>query len=213
MTAQGDEPRGRGRPRRAPTAGETPDNETRQRMLDAAEELFMARGYAAVRLRDIASAVGLRHASLYYYAPGGKEQLYIEVMERGFERHRAGLTAAIAGAGDDFRAQMRAVARWLVLEPLDLARMSQSDMLAIDEERAHSLMLTAFNALREPIAAALRVARSRGLIPLDDFDTAAMALVGLTQSVHGIPAPHREETRLRLADRVADMLLDGWLTR
>jgi AcrR family transcriptional regulator len=35
---------------------ELPNNETRIRLLDRAEELFSARGYTAVRLRDIADA-------------------------------------------------------------------------------------------------------------------------------------------------------------
>ena len=113
---------------------QTPNNETRQRILDAAEELFSKRGYAAVRLRDIAGAVGMRHASLYYYAPKGKQQLFVEVMERNFARHLEGLAAAISGAGDDLRAQMYAVAEWLITQPpLDFGRMQQSDMREIGE--------------------------------------------------------------------------------
>lgn len=46
-----------------------PQNETRTRLLDAADGLFSRRGHTAVTLRDIASKVGMRHASLYYYAP------------------------------------------------------------------------------------------------------------------------------------------------
>jgi AcrR family transcriptional regulator len=65
-------------------------NSTHQTILDAAERLFAERGYAAVKMHDIARAVDMRHASLYYYAPAGKEQLYVEVMERNFNRHRAG---------------------------------------------------------------------------------------------------------------------------
>ncbi|MBZ0309485.1 MAG: TetR/AcrR family transcriptional regulator, partial [Anaerolineae bacterium] len=52
-----------------------------------AEHLFAERGYTAVTLRDIAEAVGLRHASLYHHVPGGKEALFIEVTERTMKRH------------------------------------------------------------------------------------------------------------------------------
>lgn len=82
-----------------------PNNATWLRILDTAEDLFAKRGFAAVKLRDIASAIGMRHASLYYYAPGGKEQLYIEVMDRVLRRHRAGLEHVIVAAGDDLREQ------------------------------------------------------------------------------------------------------------
>src|SRR3712207_7847163 len=37
---------------------------THQRILDSAEALFMARGYSAVRLRDIADEIGVKHAAL-----------------------------------------------------------------------------------------------------------------------------------------------------
>jgi len=47
--------------------------------------LFSKRGYIRVRLRDIASAMGMKHASLYYYAPAGKQQLFIEVVERNLQ--------------------------------------------------------------------------------------------------------------------------------
>ena len=48
--------------RRAPTArGER----TRERILDAAEEIFAERGFAGATLRDVAAAVGVRNPSLY----------------------------------------------------------------------------------------------------------------------------------------------------
>jgi len=193
---------------------ERPDNETRQRILDVAEQLFSERGYAAVRLRDIATAVSMRHASLYYYVPGGKEQLFIEVMERNFDRHRVGLTDAIAGAGDDIRAQVHAVARWLVSQPpLDFTRMHQADMPAIDVEQAQRLMRVAYDALRLPIVAALEHATAAGRIEVADLDLAAMALVSLVQSVHAIPHAYRTVPLEHVGQQLADMLLDGWLKR
>ena len=48
-------------------------SDAKARVLEAAETLFHTRGYKAITLRDIASAVGLNHASLYHHVPGGKE--------------------------------------------------------------------------------------------------------------------------------------------
>ncbi len=191
-----------------------PDNATRARLLDIAEELFAARGYTAVRLRDIAQALGMRHASLYYYAPGGKEQLYVEVMERSMRRHRAGLTEAIAGAGADVRAQVYAVADWLATQPpLDVTRMYQADMPELGKERAEQLMALAYDSLRLPIGAAIARAQEAGQIRISDVDLAAMALVSLVESVHAIPAAYRGPEAVTLGRQLADMLLDGWLRR
>ena len=54
---------------------------TRERILDAAEELFAERGYDGTTLRDVASCVGLRNPSLYNHFDS-KESLYAAVLER-----------------------------------------------------------------------------------------------------------------------------------
>jgi AcrR family transcriptional regulator len=45
-----------------------------------AEHRLAARGYTSVTLKDIANQLGIKQASLYYHFPGGKENLYMEVM-------------------------------------------------------------------------------------------------------------------------------------
>jgi len=55
---------------------------TRDRILDAAEELFAERGLAGTAVRDIAAAVGLTAASLYNHF-SGKQSLYEAVLDRG----------------------------------------------------------------------------------------------------------------------------------
>jgi AcrR family transcriptional regulator len=191
-------------------------NSTHQTILDAAERLFAERGYAAVKMQDIAKAVDMRHASLYYYAPEGKEQLYVEVMERNFNRHRDGLTDAIIRAGDDLRAQMHAVAEWFASQPpVDLGQIVRSDMPAISPQHADRLMDLSLQALRQPIASALRRAQDKGLVKLPDVNFAAMGLVGFLQTAHNIPQRfyRSADERAQLAIAMADMLLDGWLKR
>ncbi len=189
-----------------------PDNETRRRILDVAEGLFSKRGYTAVTLRDIATVVGMKHASLYYYAPDGKEGLYVEVMERSFKRHYDGLIEVIAGAGDDLRTQIQAVARWIVSQPpMDLSRMMHADMPAIKPEHAARLMQSAYDALRLPIADVLK--RAAGEVSVTDPDMAALALVSVLQSVHNIPAFYPDSVRQRIGLEIADMMLYGWLKR
>lgn len=191
-----------------------PDNETRTRILDAAETLFSERGYAAVTLRQIGVAVGIHHASLYYYVPGGKKQLFVEVVERSLERHRTGLIEAIAAAGDDVRAQFHAIANWLASQPpFDFGRMIRGDMPAISTTDSDRLLLLAYQALRDPIVAVLEGAREKGAIEVQDMEIAASALITLVQSVHSAPFAYPEPLRLRVGQHLADMLLDGLRTR
>lgn len=192
-----------------------PDNDTRLRILDSAERLFMSRGYASVKLRDIADAVQMRHASLYYYAPTGKEGLYVEVMTRSFHRHRDGLEQVIKQAGEDFRAQIHAVACWMATsEPIDFSRMVNADMQEISPKSAQLLMDLAFESVRVPLENAITQAKAKGIADVDDPTLAAMSLVGIMQSIHMIPRQHVTSSQmLSIAIATAEMLLKGWLKR
>ncbi|HYB97808.1 MAG TPA: TetR/AcrR family transcriptional regulator [Candidatus Limnocylindrales bacterium] len=66
----------------APIQSET--KSTRERILDAAEQLFAERGLAGTAVRDIAAGVGLNPASLYNHFPS-KDLLYEAVLERGLQ--------------------------------------------------------------------------------------------------------------------------------
>lgn len=67
----------------ARSAADTPGvPSTRDRILDAAERLFAARGFSGTAMRDIAARVDLNPASLYNHFDS-KEALYEAVLERG----------------------------------------------------------------------------------------------------------------------------------
>lgn len=57
----------------------TPDGAVRQRLLQAACDLFAQKGYAAATVREIVAAAGVTKPVLYYYF-GSKEGLYLELM-------------------------------------------------------------------------------------------------------------------------------------
>lgn len=64
----------------------------RQRILDAAAELFLTLGYAETSLRTIADSVGIRAASIYHHFEN-KDALLLEILEIGM--------AAVEAAFDD----------------------------------------------------------------------------------------------------------------
>src|SRR6478735_2976574 len=55
--------------------------ERMQQTLDVAHELFAERGYAAVTMDEVATAVGVTKPLLYNYF-GNKERLYVACMEQ-----------------------------------------------------------------------------------------------------------------------------------
>lgn len=189
-------------------------DETYQRVLDVAERFFSARGYAAVRLRDIAEALGVKHSALYYYAPEGKEQLYVRVMERSLHRHRIGMEAALAEASLDLRTQMQAIAAWLLAQPpMNLTRMTDTDFSALRPDNVHKLSTLLFDSLRLPILTALQRAVAAEQVALPDLDLAAISFVTLVEIVHSDTSPGAHEDEEQVVQRIIDMLLYGWLKR
>ena len=192
----------------------TPQNETFDRILDIAEELFMVRGYKAVRLRDIADAVGMRHASLYYYVPKGKEQLFIAVMRRSMDRHEREMTRLIETTHGDIRAQAFAISDWLVSQPpLHLVRVMEVDLREIDPLKAGELSAVLLNALTKPLVSALQRASENGEVTVEDPAMAAMALITMIQSIHHIAEQELPGGRQAFARKLTEMLLYGWLKR
>ncbi|MCC7205929.1 MAG: TetR/AcrR family transcriptional regulator [Anaerolineae bacterium] len=189
-------------------------SESRERVLQAAEQLFNERGYAAVTLRDIADALGVRQASLYYHVPGGKEALFIEVCEKGFDRHRAGLEEAIRDAGPEPRAQLRGAARWMLSQAMpDLGRMMNSDMPEIAEAHAHRLTRIAFESLLVPIAGIFERAPRREAFPARQSTLLAGAFISVIASVRSLPAHFNAPPKPDMADMLIDVFLYGLMPR
>lgn len=184
--------------------------EARARVLDAAERLFAQRGYGAVTLRDIGAAAGIHHSSVYHHAPGGKEQLFIEVTECNLRRHHDGLEEAIGRAAPDIRARLRAVADWLLSQPpMDLVRLAYTDLPAIDPAHAARLSELAYRSLMAPIEAALHRARREGAIEHHDLLLMAGAILGMIESLYAVPESAVARSRQALAHELIDTVLTG----
>ncbi|NDJ22238.1 TetR family transcriptional regulator [Nostoc sp. B(2019)] len=134
------------------------------RVLDEAERLFRTRGYNAVTMRDIACEVGIRQASLYYHF-ASKEQLFVAVTERMFERHRIGLQQAIGENSHDLRSQLHAVAGWFLSQPpIHFLSMVHTDMPLLAEENIKKLSACSYQSIFEPLRQTFIQAQERGEI-------------------------------------------------
>jgi AcrR family transcriptional regulator len=183
--------------------------------LHTAEQLFTERGYTAVKLRDVAAALGMQQASLYYHAPGGKEELFIAVTERALQRHQQGLEQAICEAGDDAREQMQAAAGWLLSQPaLNFGRMLRSDMPAISTEAAEKLRQQALRALIVPLNAVFtRFVRGDDNAARTKISSLSGGFLALMEGVHNLPAHFHTQSKQELANYWIDVLLNGLVPR
>ncbi|NBE98803.1 TetR/AcrR family transcriptional regulator [Nonomuraea sp. KC401] len=83
---------------------------TRDTLLRAAREVFLAKGYAEATVADIVEASGISVGSLYHHF-GGKPGLFLALWERfmrGQEEHTSKAAKAAEGTGERFLAGARA---------------------------------------------------------------------------------------------------------
>lgn len=184
-------------------------NASRERMLDAAETLFIDSGFSAIKLKHIAERLGVKESSIYYHFPKGKEELFIAVMHRTLNRHRKGIEAAISTTHGDWIAQLRAVCHWLISQPaMDVMRMNKSDFPAIDSAAALDIENAIYEAVNLPIRQILEDAAQSGQAVVPDADLIAGMFISLVGTVDLIkpawnPRPKKE---------MMDILFDSWMT-
>jgi TetR/AcrR family transcriptional regulator, cholesterol catabolism regulator len=180
----------------------------RDRLLDVAEQLFVSKGFDSVTLRDISLPLGLTHSALYYHFPGGKEELFAEVMERNIKRHGEGLAAAMVVG--ELRAKLRGAASWLLSQPpMDLIRMAESDFAALPPPAAQRLSDLVYELILLRIQRAIEEAHASGEVGACKPGLLAGALFGMVENLFSVPVEIVGRERYEMACDLIDVILKG----
>ena len=95
------------------------DQETWRQILTAAKDLFFAKGYKGVSMKEIADAVQVTPAALYYHFPKGKEDLFTKMIQTLFvEEGMAGIDQ-ILGNAQNLRERLTLFTASLLTLPID----------------------------------------------------------------------------------------------
>jgi AcrR family transcriptional regulator len=152
------------------TKGHPDDTDSRNRLLQEAEKLFMAHGFAAVSTRAICEAAHVTQPSLYHYF-GSKEGLYLAVVAGWFEEVRQGIEHAIA-AGATLRDQLHRVALLFWSGAVGEYQAMQRDaMTYLSPEQRQTLGQTIMRCVIEPLVNLMRTGVAANELPdhLDPF--------------------------------------------
>ncbi len=126
----------------------TPKKKMHEEILKLSIPLFAKTGYEGVSMRDVAVAVGLTPAALYYHF-ADKEQLYVDAVGYAFWKVTGVLKTAIEAAPTPL-AQLEAivsVATKMLAKDRSLVRLMQWVKLDSDRQRLQKLGTTAFDEL------------------------------------------------------------------
>ncbi len=180
--------------------------DSRERVLGAAESLFNEFGYASVTVQDIARKLGIKAASLYYHAPGGKEELFVMVIERALLRHRQGIRTALEVSGENLRHQFQGIVTWFLSQgPLGFLRLLMSDLPGLAPENADRLRRLSDESLIQPILAVLDQAVARGEIgPPAQPHLLASSLLSMVDGIW-------YAATVQLPDKGPESLIDGYV--
>jgi len=163
----------------------TAETAPREKILEAAEELFARRGFAGVGLSEIAEAVGLGKSSLFHHFPT-KAQLYAAVMERILAEIEQALTRALAVGGtpvERFDRWVETIIDVLGARPahsrLLLRSLFEDDELSgsSDEERAANQTLA---RIIDSVSRVLREGMSTGALRAASIPHTLQSVIGMT---------------------------------
>src|SRR5215217_2109775 len=186
--------------------GSVPKEDRHDDLVAVAAKVFRARGYRATTLEEVADALGVTRAALYYYV-ATKQALLEEICARSMDNVEAALREVqeVPDAGE----RLRAFARQLALNTgTDAARVFFRDAKELQPEvrqklrdRAHRITRGAEEILESGIAA--------GQFRPIDVHVAAPALLATLNSLPDWVRPTRHGTVLEVTDHVLDVYLKG----
>jgi len=152
----------------------TPDI-TRERILNQALVQFAGVGFEGVSMRQVAAAVGVTVAALYYHFPD-KEKLYLATVAYSFNRRLPPLMAALERFSDPWDRLSAFITEFtaVLAADADFQRIMQWVLLDTDDERTKTLTQSLFAPFFDEITGLMQK-----LAPGKEAHWLAVSIIGL----------------------------------
>lgn len=165
--------------------------DSRDAILAAAQRLFVDRGYRGISMREIANAVGMTKAALYYYFRD-KEELFVAILDSVLHE----LSALVDGqraTGATSRAQIEAIVRQIMLLPVERRaglRLASQELSNLDAATRQQFVERYHAQFIGRITLILADGIQRGEFKTVDAGVATWALLGMMYPhLHTAPVP------------------------
>src|SRR2546421_7580661 len=181
------------------------DQETWRQILTAAKDLFFAKGYKGVSMKEIADVVQVTPAALYYHFPKGKEDLFTKMIQTLFVEEGIAGIDQLLGTTQDLRERLNLLTAALLTLPID----EQFTMLLRDakeyikDPENQRIILSLRDRLKQQAMGLFQAARDAGEIrtdiPVEVLVSLYMGMLRVSKSMRGS----------RQASQLVTVLLDG----
>ena len=194
---------------KAQPRGRRPARETEQEFIEAATQLFAEKGYNGTSIQDLANALNLTTASLYYHM-NGKEDLLFRVLESGMANFLDGLELIFQSDLAPSEKLRQAVANhvdFVLSNPTAVAVfLRERRFLPGPQEEQYSARVDRYD---EMFSSIIKQTMSAGDIPRDDVSLLRLSALGM---VNWVVEWYRNDGRLSQT-KIRNFLLDVILTR
>ncbi|AXL51049.1 TetR family transcriptional regulator [Paraburkholderia caffeinilytica] len=160
-------------------------DQTRERLLDAGQAIFMKKGFVAASVEDIAGAAGYTRGA-FYSNFRSKNELFLELLRRDHETMQAGLHAIFEDAVSREEMEARVLRYYSNLhrENKCFLMWVEAKLLAVRDGRFRIRFNAFMHEKLEQLAAYIREFSTRVGTPLPlPAETLAMGLMGLCDGV------------------------------
>jgi len=158
------------------TAKQDPDLDTRERLVRAAIEVFLEKGYGGTRVQDIARRAGFTSGALYVHFPS-RTALLGEAIIREGQTIMTGLAEQIGSASEGPESVAELLAGFSTGAPTNLdLLLLEALALASRSDEAKEVLATALDGFVEILMKRITAARERGDID-DSIDSDALRQV------------------------------------
>ncbi len=167
------------------------DQETWRQILTAAKDLFFAKGYKGVSMKEIAEAVQVTPAALYYHFPKGKEDLFTKMIQTLFvEEGMAGIDQTL-GNTQDLRERFTLFTTSLLMLPIDepFTMLLRDAREYIKDPENQRIILSLRDRLKQQATGLFQAAQDAGEIrsdiPVTLLVSLYMGMLRESKNIHG----------------------------
>lgn len=185
------------------------DRETWRQILTAAKELFLAKGYKGVSMKEIADAVQVTSAALYYHFPKGKEDLFTKMIQTLFVEEGAARIDQVLASARNLRERLELLTAFLPTLPIDerFTMLLRDAREYIKDRESQEIILSLRDRLKQQIMGLFQAAQDAREIRADiSVDLLVSLYMGMLRESKNIQGS-------RQISCLVTVLLDGIATR
>ena len=187
--------------------------DSRAAILDAAQRLFMQDGYRGISMRQIAEAVGVTKAALYYHFQD-KEDLFVAIVEQYLLQMAALIdqVTASGGQGGTVREQVGELVRRILAQPPEkrsIIRLASEELGNIHPHHRARYLELYHDRFVGRITALLQMGISRGELRAMDPNVATWSLLGMMYPYFHPTPPTQSAPTPALIDQLLQIYFDG----